>query len=57
VAAVEALADPAVGSRFARVERFFALLTERALRRGLFQSVADLENAIKAYIAATNERL
>jgi hypothetical protein len=32
----------------------FALLTERALRRGVFRSVADLENAIKGYIGATN---
>ena len=32
----------------------FALLTERALRRGVFRSIADLENTIKAYIAATN---
>lgn len=37
-----------------QVERFFALLTERALKRGVFRSVADLEAAIKAYIEATN---
>lgn len=36
-----------------QVERFFPLLTERALRRGVFRSVAELEKAIKAYIAAT----
>ena len=35
-------------------ERFFALLTERALKRGVFRSVAELEKAIKAYIEATN---
>ena len=29
-------------------------MTERALRRGVFRSVAELERAIKAYIAATN---
>jgi hypothetical protein len=37
-----------------QVERFFALLTDRAIRRGVFQSVAQLERAIKAYIDATN---
>ena len=37
-----------------QVERFFALLTERALKRGVFRSVRDLEQAMKAYIDATN---
>ena len=37
-----------------QVERFFALFTERALRRGIFRSVTELEKAIDAYIAATN---
>ncbi len=32
----------------------FALLTERALKRGVFRLVAELEKAIKAYIEATN---
>ena len=36
------------------VERFFGLLTERAIRRGSFQSVAELEAAIHAYIDAAN---
>ena len=40
--------------RKAGVERFFALLTERALRRGVFRSVAELETAIQAYIEASN---
>jgi hypothetical protein len=31
-----------------------SLLTERALRRGVFRSVAELERAIRAYIEATN---
>lgn len=31
-----------------------ALLTERALKRGVFRSVAELEKAIKAYIDTTN---
>ncbi len=37
------------------VEGWFALLTLRQLRRGVFPSVAALEDAIRAYIAATNE--
>ena len=36
------------------MERFFGLLTDRAVKRGSFQSVADLEVAIHAYIDATN---
>ena len=36
------------------VERFFALITDRAIRRGSFQSVAELEAAIAAYIEAAN---
>jgi transposase len=39
-----------------QVERFFALLTERALKRGVFHSVAELEQAINAYIDANNAR-
>ncbi len=45
---------PTSASWINQVERFFALLTERALKRGVFQSVAALEKAITAYIAATN---
>ena len=45
---------PTSASWINQVERFFALLTERALRRGVFRSVTDLEKAIHAYIAATN---
>ena len=45
---------PTSASWINRVERFFALLTERALKRGVFRSVAELEKAIKAYIEATN---
>jgi hypothetical protein len=41
-------------ARINQVERFFALLTERALKRGVFRSVAELEKAIEAYIEATN---
>jgi transposase len=32
------------------VERFFGLITEDAIRRGVFRSVADLEAAIQAYL-------
>jgi transposase len=45
---------PTSASWINQVERFFALLTERALKRGVFRSVPDLEQAIKAYIEATN---
>jgi hypothetical protein len=37
-----------------QVERRFALLTERALRRGVHRSVADLERDIRAFVEATN---
>lgn len=45
---------PDIGIVDQQVERFFALLTERALKRGVFRSVRDLEQAMKAYIDATN---
>ena len=45
---------PTSASWLNQVERFFALLTERALKRGAFSSVRQLETAISAYIAATN---
>ena len=45
---------PTSASWINQVERFFALLTQRALSRGVFRSVAELEQAIKAYIAANN---
>jgi transposase len=37
-----------------QIERWFGLLTERALRRGVDRSVAELERDIHAFIAATN---
>jgi transposase len=46
---------PTSASWINQVERFFALLTERALKRGVFRSVAELEDAIKAYIDVTND--
>lgn len=36
------------------VERFFALITEQRIRRGAFQSVADLEAAIHDYLEQHN---
>jgi transposase len=45
---------PTSASWLNQVERFFALLTERALRRGVFRSVGELETAIKTYIETTN---
>jgi hypothetical protein len=32
------------------VENFFSVLTRRAIRRSVFKSVADLQDAIRAYI-------
>ena len=45
---------PTSASWINQFERFFARLTDRAIRRGVFRSVAELEVAIKAYIDATN---
>ena len=36
------------------VERWFGLLTERQIRRGVHRSTAELQRAIEEYIAATN---
>ena len=45
---------PTSASWLNQVERFFALLTDKALRRGVHRSTAELEAGIEAYIAATN---
>ena len=37
------------------VERWFGLLTEKQLRRGVHQSRAELETAIYRYLDVTNE--
>jgi hypothetical protein len=37
------------------VERFFGKLTDKAIRRGTFNSVPDLIAAIDAYLKATND--
>ncbi len=45
---------PTSASWINQVERFFALHTERALKRSVFRSMAELAAAIKAYINAIN---
>jgi transposase len=45
---------PTSASWLNQVERFFALLTEQALRRGVHRSTAELEAAIHAYLHAHN---
>jgi transposase len=37
------------------VERWFALLTEKQIRRGVHRSTRELEAAIKHYLHLTNE--
>jgi hypothetical protein len=37
------------------VERWFAELTNKRIRRGVFRSVKELETAIREYIAVHNE--
>ena len=46
---------PTYGSWLNLVERFFGLLTEKALRRGSHTSLPQLREAILAYVAAHNE--
>ena len=41
---------PTGGSWLNLVERWFALLTERQLRRGVHRSTRELEDAIRAYL-------
>lgn len=45
---------PTSSSWINQVERFFGLLTDKQIRRGVHRSVAELEAAITAYIEATN---
>ena len=47
---------PTSGSWLNQVERFFAEITEKRIRRGAFRSVAALEAAIMEYLAAHNEK-
>lgn len=46
---------PTGGSWLNQVERWFALLTQRQLRRGVHRSTRALESAITQYIALVNE--
>jgi len=46
---------PTYGSWINLVERWFALLTERQLRRGVHRSVAALEKAIREFLDVHNE--
>ena len=47
---------PTSGSWMNLVERWFAPLTEKQLRRGVHRSTRELETAIRRYIDITNER-
>lgn len=47
---------PTSGSWLNQVERFFAAITERRIRRGSFRSVGELEAAIEGYLRTHNER-
>ena len=46
---------PTKGSWLNQVERWFGLLTQRQLQRGVHRSVRQLEQAIREYIAVENE--
>jgi hypothetical protein len=46
---------PTYGSWINLVERWFAELTNKPIRRGVFRSVKELEAAIREYIAVHNE--
>ena len=45
---------PTSGSWLNAVENFFSVLTRRAIRRGVFKSVADLQDVIRACIRRQN---
>ena len=47
---------PTSASWLNMVERFFRDLTTQRVRRGVFRSVAELEQAIQDYLAQHNER-
>lgn len=47
---------PTSSSWLNQVERFFAQITERRIRRGSFKSVGELEAAIEGYLRTHNER-
>jgi transposase len=47
---------PTSASWLNQVERWFATLTDKRIRRGTFTSTAQLEAAIRAYVEQNNER-
>ena len=47
---------PTSGSWLNAVEGFFAKLTNKRLRRGVFSDIIDLQEAIDRFLAETNER-
>ncbi|MFH0907464.1 MAG: IS630 family transposase [bacterium] len=47
---------PTSSSWLNMVERWFRELTDKAIRRGVFRSVSDLEKTIAEYLAAWNEQ-
>ncbi len=46
---------PTYSSWLNQVERFFALLTERCIKRGVHQSTWELERDIRCYLELHNE--
>ena len=46
---------PTSASWLNQVERFFGLLTDRRIRRGIFESVRELESAIRDYLEQHNQ--
>jgi len=47
---------PTSGSWLDMVGIFFGIITKQAIRRGTFESVPDLKNAIRSYIDGWNYR-
>jgi hypothetical protein len=45
---------PTSASWLNQVERWFAMLTERQIRRGTHRSTVELENAVRSYLALNN---
>ncbi len=46
---------PTYSSWLNQVERFFALITERCIRRGVHRSTRALENDIRSFLKTTND--
>ena len=46
---------PTYSSWINQVERWFAMLTEKQIRRGTHRSIRQLEDAIRLYLATCNE--